>query len=283
MSINNMQFFEKPVEDLIRERTSIRSYNGAVLDKETSYKVNNFLNSTKGPVDAPIRFEVINAFDSKEKLGTYGVIKGTGSFIACAINNSKDGLINLGFVLEKGILYATSLGLGTCWLGGTFKKSVFAKVMNLSQDEILPIVSPIGYPSSSRRLLDTTMRFFAGSKSRKPWADIFFEGSFGNGLTEETAGDYALPLEMLRLAPSASNKQPWRVVKDKDNNRFDFYLERAKGYGGALGYDIQMVDMGIGMCHFELTLRELGLEGRWEKVEVGSDVGREYVMSWVCR
>lgn len=279
MNINSRQLFDKPVEDLIRMRTSVRSYNGTVLDKETADKISNFLKNSKGPFNAPVRFQLINSSDSNEKLGTYGVIKGTGSFIACAITNSTEGLINLGFILENAILYSTSLGLGTCWIGGTFKKSVFAKAMNLEPSEILPIITPVGYPSSSRRLLDTTMRFVAGSKKRKPWSNIFFDTNFDNNLTEASADDYVLPLEMLRLSPSASNKQPWRIVKD--NNRYNFYLEHAKGYGEALGYDIQMVDMGIAMCHFELTLRELGLKGHWEKLNLTSNSGREYIMSWI--
>ena len=47
--------------------------------------------------------------------------------------------------MESLILYATSLGLGTCWIGGTFKKGQFAKAIDLKGDEILPIVLPIGY------------------------------------------------------------------------------------------------------------------------------------------
>ena len=41
------------------------------------------------------------------------------------------------------------------------------------------------------------------------------KNSFAEPLTEEEAGDYQFPLEMLRLAPSAVNKQPWRVVADE--------------------------------------------------------------------
>lgn len=52
--------------------------------------------------------------------------------------------------MEELILYATSLGLGTCWIGGTFKKGQFAKAMEVNQEEILPIISPIGYESENK-------------------------------------------------------------------------------------------------------------------------------------
>ena len=74
-------------------------------------------------------------------------------------------------------------------------------------------------------------------------------------------------LEVVRWAPSASNKQPWRVVRGR--KRWHFYLARTKGYGKGLLTslvklaDLQRVDMGIAMCHFELAAREAGIEGRW--------------------
>ncbi|MBC8060225.1 MAG: nitroreductase family protein [Clostridiaceae bacterium] len=286
MEFNNTQLFEKPITQIIKERTSIRSYNSQPLDSTVADKVIHLLNESKGPFDIDTRFNLVNAnldhIDSNLKLGTYGVIKGTSWFIASAVKNTSTSLIELGYKLEKGILYATSLGLGTCWLGGTFKKGEFAKVMNLKEDEILPIITPIGYSSESRRLMDSFIRLTAGSKNRKPWSEMFFNNNFSKPLTEALAEEYSIPLEMLRLAPSASNKQPWRIVKNGDT--YDFYLEHTKGYGKAFSYDIQMVDMGIALCHFELTSIELGLAGNWQQLKTNIKElppSTEYVISWV--
>ena len=169
MKFNNAQFFEKPITQVIRDRISIRSYNSRPLDSDVAQKVIHLLNESKGPFDIHNKFNLINAnidhIDSNLKLGTYGVIKGTSWFIACAVKNGTNNLLELGYILEKGILYATSLGLGTCWLGGTFKKGEFAKVMELKEDELLPIITPIGYASESRRLVDSFIRLTAGSKN----------------------------------------------------------------------------------------------------------------------
>ena len=45
---------------------------------------------------------------------------------------------------------------------------------------------------------------------------------------------------------------------------------------------IQRLDMGIAMCHFELTANEQGLNGSWNKdgYESGSDK-LIYIASWV--
>jgi hypothetical protein len=48
--------------------------------------------------------------------------------------------------------------------------------------------------------------------------------------------------------------------------------------------DIQRLDMGIAMCHFELTARELGLPGKWACAEPSikkPDGLTEYTVSWV--
>jgi hypothetical protein len=47
--------------------------------------------------------------------------------------------------------------------------------------------------------------------------------------------------------------------------------------------DLQRVDMGIAMCHFELTARELGLGGRWvvdDPCIEKPDETSEYTTSW---
>jgi len=65
-------------------------------------------------------------------------------------------------------------------------------------------------------------------------------------------------LEMVWLGPSASNKQPWRVLKA--NEVLHFYLQYTASYE-KMPYDIQRCDMGIAMAHFELTMDELGVGG----------------------
>lgn len=102
------------------------------------------------------------------------------------------------------------------------------------------------------------------------------------------AGRYAEPLEMLPLGPSASNKQPWRVVQGGE--AWHFYLQRTPGYGkGSLLFgvlrlaDLQRVDIGIAMCHFEMTAGEFGLKGKWEVCDPGlavPDAGTEYIVTW---
>jgi hypothetical protein len=93
---------------------------------------------------------------------------------------------------------------------------------------------------------------------RNPFETLFFDGSFDTPLSEEKAGDLRIPLEMVRLAPSAVNKQPWRVVIT--DHQAHFYEYRSRGYMDGTGWDIQKIDMGIALSHFELAAGECGLE-----------------------
>ena len=276
----------KPVSEVIKARTAVRTYKVQPLSADLEEKLAGFFPGLTGPFGIKTRFKLIDSDmaqkESGIKLGTYGVIKGASKFLAAAVEKADKDLEEFGYLLEKLILYATSLGLGTCWLGGSFKQSEFAKAVDLKENEIIPAVTPVGYPSGSKSLLESIMRFSARSDTRKGWNELFFDRSFANPLCQAGTGKYAVPLEMVRLAPSASNKQPWRIVRAHD--RFHFYLQHTKGYAKMLPYDIQRLDIGIAMCHFELTAKEAGIKGNWEILNPGTENIPQlcdYVVSWV--
>ena len=281
------QYFNNSINDVIKSRTSVRTYKEDKLTDEIKLKLISYAKNIKGPFNSKFRFEIIDDTDTIEKtggkIGTYGVIKGAKSYIAGIVEYGEHSLEQLGYTFEKLILYATSLDIGTCWLGGTFTKSGFERIANLKDNELMPVITPIVYIEDKKRMLDRLMRTMAGSNNRKDWSELFYNNSFDTPLTEQEAGKYSTALEMVRIAPSASNKQPWRIVKD--NNTFHFYLKHNKGYGKALGIDIQKIDIGIAMCHFEMTLNELGINGSWtinKPKNMGCSIDTEYIVSWNC-
>lgn len=276
----------KSIYDIILQRNSCRTFDGNPLNPGERTAVNALLSSEyRGPFGNRIRLKLIDLDQSERdelhSLGTYGMIHGARLFIAGAVANQPRAMADYGYCLEKVILELTRMGLGTCWLGGTFNHSGFAKKVGLSEGELLPAVTPLGRPAARRSFLDSAVRTFAGSKHRKPWPELFFKGDFTTPLTENEAGSYTQPLEAVRVAPSASNKQPWRVVRDETG--FHFFLERTPGYdklGGKISF--QEIDMGIALCHFELVARDLKLPGGWRKEPPGLEAGgREYILSWM--
>lgn len=272
--------------EIIERRISVRSYTAAAVSEELKLTIEERCrNLGSGPFGATLRFRLLS-FEplSKEelrRLGTYGMIKGARLYLLGAVKEGKGALEDLGYCMEKIILEATALGLGTCWLGGTFKRSAFAEKMELAAGELLPAITPLGYPLEEMSTADRMIRSGAGSNRRKPWPALFYEADGKTALTETSAGPYSQALEAVRLGPSASNRQPWRLIRDKQG-LYHLYLSENKIYNRMLGkIRIQNIDMGIAMSHFELVARDLGLEGKWEvKSQATTYPGLQYVATW---
>lgn len=273
--------YQTSLIELIKIRKSSRTFEDRPIETSALKKMNDFLSQINKEIQIKARFIVTIsevAKGSSTKLGTYGVITGAHTFIIGIVDKDEKDVAAFGYMFEKIILFATDLGLQTCWLGGTFNKGNFTKNTELGDNEIIPIVSPLGYRKEKKKLLESAMRSLAGSDQRKPWNELFFNKDSSTSLSESVAGGYALALEMLRLSPSASNKQPWRVIMT--HNRFDFYLARTAGYQ-RMGFDLQKNDIGIAMCHFELSAIELGLKGRWKVYgNIDTSAEWEYVTTW---
>ncbi len=282
----------KPITEVIKQRFSCRAYQDKPITEEHQRLMREFMGSYHiGPLGTRSRFTLIAATESDRKslkgLGTYGFIKRAAGFIVGAIEMGQKNLEDYGYLLEHTILHATDIGLGTCWLGGSFTKSRFAEKIDARSTELVPAVTAIGYIGDGT-IVSGLIRRRAGALQRLPGEQLFFDRKFGQALTAAEAGVYAVPLEMVRWAPSASNRQPWRIVRY--GNAWHFYLQRIKGYGkGSLLYnvlrlaDLQRVDIGIAMCHFELTAYELGIKGVWILDEPGIEKpqGAEYIVSWI--
>jgi nitroreductase len=284
--------FNLPISQLIRKRFSCRTYRAEPVKENHLADLEAFiLNNHISPFGSKIRFRLIAAKESDSQvlrgLGTYGFIKDPAGFILGACPDLPDSLLDFGYLLESIILKATDLGIGTCWLGGTFRKSRFEKIMVLEEGEIIPSVASIGYPANGQAWIDRASRLYAGADHRLTWEELFFTDNFGDPLSKELSEDYAEPLEAVRLAPSASNRQPWRILRSGKN--WHFYLKRTPNYPSPLFdfliglADLQRIDLGIAMSHFELSALELGLQGHWIFTDPGfylPDEYLEYTATW---
>jgi hypothetical protein len=283
--------FNQPITDIIKQRYSCRKYKESAIDEPIVNNIKNFIfTNNDAPFKSQIRLVVASSMkgDSEELkgLGTYGFIRNPAGFIIGIGEPSEKYLEDFGYLMEKNILYATSLGIGSCWLGASFKKSSFENRAQINGSEEVLAVVAFGYSSENKSIFDRIVRFSIKAGSRKPWNELFYDGDFSAPL-ERNTDKYAEVLEMTRLAPSAGNLQPWRIVKDRKGCSYHFYLERKKGYDKLMTNrnraDLQRIDMGIAMCHFDHTAREMNLAGVWEIAdpEIGSNgTLREYIASW---
>ncbi len=280
--------FSKPIFQLIKERTSWRSYSDKPLEKDLREDLKDILKIKQvvSPfsIAGKCRFELISLseFDPEEKkrLGTYGIIKGAQDFIVGAVEKSKYDRENYGYLMESIILKITDLGLGTCWLGGFFNRSIFSAKINISSEETIPAISPVGYKPANRSTRGKLIRSYIKANKRYPWDQLFFENNFSKPLVEEDLDEYGILLEMVRLGPSASNRQPWRIFKEPDKNIFHFYILYSKKENDYNKF--RRIDIGIAVSHFNLTAAELKLSGKWEfnNPELPDSKGLLYIISW---
>lgn len=160
-----------------------------------------------------------------------GTLLGMGRITGCTtvaavIANASEPLSRLhaGILGEAFVLEATSLGLGTCWVSGTYRKRVLS-VPLLDAEAVLCVIAvgvplPGGVDASSRR--------------RKPIERI----AQGYDRWPATCRDVA---RAVQAAPSAMNMQPWQLRLDGHRFMLD-------------GSDRAQLDLGIALCHAELTL-----------------------------
>lgn len=216
------------------------------------------------------------------RMGTFGLIASASGFLVPAVRNAPFAMESVGYSLEQVILGATSLGIGSCWIGGVFSRARANEVARAGKDEIVPVIAAIGHPASQRSLADRIVTGAAQSRVRKPLSEIFFSvaakphDSADAGVESASAAGLAVSwdtiLEMVRIAPSASNKQPWRIVQASGTLQFVFFMEENVRYNNSLGdVHLQNIDMGIAMCHFNAAAEAFNLAGTWRSLAENKD------------
>ena len=233
-----------PAKELIKKRKSVRTFDGRSL--------------------------------SAEHLKTL-VILGEEKYLAAKVKRVPRYEIALGYSFEEACLYALSLGIGTVMLAASLNRSAFEKAINVGADEVMPVASPLGYPAEKKSMREKLMRKGIKADERLPFEQLFFEGDFSRPLAESNT--FAEALSMARLAPSAANKQPWRAVVIGDTVHFYEYKTMKDSPLG----DIQKVDMGIALCHFDLTMQENGHTGAFVFEDPGLEVPEyvHYIVTYV--
>ncbi|MDO9066225.1 MAG: nitroreductase family protein, partial [Chloroflexota bacterium] len=170
------------ITGIIGKRFSCRTYLDRPLAAEARERLLDFVGTlTVGPLGSPARFHLIATADedrdSLRGLGTCGFIKGARAFLVGAAPPAPKNLEDYGYLMERLVLLATELDLGTCWLGGTFTRSGFAQKIQAAPDEIIPAVSPVGYIADPARARNSELRRRVGSDHRLAWEQMFFQGT----------------------------------------------------------------------------------------------------------
>lgn len=241
--------------DIMKNRRSVRTFQES-LRQEDLKQLEEYLTAIGNPFDVPVTFQILNA---EEHGLSSPVIVGAEMYMAAKVERVPNFEIALGYSFEQACLYACGLGIGTVILAASMNRRAFEKAMDVQPHEVMPVVSPLGYPAKKKSVRETMMRKAFKADQRKPFETLFSADFFDTELTSEEAGVFGEALEMVRWAPSATNQQPWRAVVKEHVVHF---YEKQSIKESALG-DIQKVDLGIALCHFDLAMKERDHQGQF--------------------
>ncbi len=207
------------LQDMIDRRRSVRSYLAEPLTEEECTRIEELIEDAE-PLFADLAYgwRMVSAKDCTTLQKWRNP-----QFLAIFTDGTDDGLMNAGFVFQQLDLQLQMMGYGTCWIGlGSLNDSV-SPPEGMKLALLMAIGKPAGVPQ----------REGAADFKRKAISEI-------SDVPDER-------LEPLRLAPSATNSQPWFVTHQGDV----LHLFRAQ-WGPirqrALGR-CNKIDMGIGLAH----------------------------------
>jgi len=241
------------LQDAIKIRRSRRKYIPEPLKSSSEVSLQELIDEYNNKENLDIRLVVDNgkAFEGLRK--SYGMFSGVRNYIGL-IECKADPvyLEKLGYYGELLILHATALGLGTCWVGGTFHRA--SCPFNLSQGESIHCVITVGRVQEKLSKREKFIYKLTHRKSKiaeqmytsdSPTPDWFLSG-----------------MKAVELAPSAVNRQP--VMFTYKDGIVTASVKDITGEGLAL-------DLGIAKLHFELGAGggtwEFGNNKRFTKAE----------------
>ena len=240
--------------EAMKERRSVRSYDGNGISDNQKEMLLKAAEEAYDPFGGKVTIR-LKKFDLKGgyKPSTYGMISGAEDFFMLAMGSDEASALSAGFRFEQVVLKAWEMGLGTCWIAGTFNGSDFEKGESWPAGEEVKVVCPVGV-AKRPSVMEKFARFTLGSKNRKPFDELFFSKDFTAPVEEGST--FREALEMLRLSPSSTNSQPWRALVEGETVHF-YYKPKSK---------ISDLDTAIGMCQFWETEKFNGKSGRFHKV-----------------
>lgn len=259
MEIPHLGFDSRRLLGAIARRKSSRTFNGLKIDQSALAALESDIKALT-PLLPGVELPVIRIIESDSapgKLGTYGFITGARQFLAMASAGGDAPRVQAGYMFELLVLAATDRGLGTCWLGGTFRQGRFAEAMGDCGDREVVIVSPVGHATQKMRFAERMMRRVVKSAVRRPFETLF------SGVAPDTA--VGRILEAVRLAPSSTNSQPWRAEVSTAGGTLSVKFSCATSNA------FSAIDMGIAYAHFAVASEAEGLA--WEIADSGSPLG----------
>ncbi len=218
------------LSDAAKIRISRRTYIKKPLPEEKKLALEQIISDINAKSGLHIEL-----MDDGEKcfstINSYGFFSGVRNYFALAgAENDPEMRRKIGYYGEELVLTATAMGLGTCWVAGSYKKSESSFTPAEGESFVCAIaVGEVEKENLREKSLAKTIK-----TKRKTIAEM-----------SEISGNapewFIKGVEAATLAPSARNKQPVKFIWNG---------QATATVSGDAGYN--QIDLGIAEYHFEL-------------------------------
>lgn len=219
--------------EAIQARTSVRAYSSMEIsdaDLEPIMMAMDIFNKESG-LTMEFMKDGSAAFDGITK--SYGMFKDVrGLIVLKGPSDDIDLDEKAGYFGELLVLEATVVGLGTCFVAGTYDPSA----ISIKDGERLVCVVTVGYPKEKRPFREKLIKKFTSSKASVE-THLTSSGECPQWVSDGV--DAAL------RAPSAMNRKP--VKFRYDNDELTIYVDGEGGYN--------MIDLGIAKANFVTAVK----------------------------
>jgi nitroreductase len=277
------QSYSMPMNILetIQKRKSCRTFNPVFLSPADKKILEYYISKNENLIgEEVLKLSIIEKKEDDKKMKlNYGTIQGHNTYLLGTSKSSVDSRVNYGYLMEKVVLKATETGISTCWIG-YFDHTYFNEIITDNGFEIPGIVI-LGYSKERQTNSEKFTRFAVNASKRLEWEKLFFNYRSGTPLKPDLVKEYYDSLEMVRLAPSSGNTQPWKIFFDDAIKEFHFFKKPVNERYEKIG--LHDIDLGIALSHFELTSFYNNLSGSWMKYpkeEIISNNDMQYIITW---
>jgi hypothetical protein len=232
--------------EAINVRSSRRTYLETPIAKDKEKKLTDMINlvNEQGNLCMKLIQNEPTAFGKLSK--SYGMFKGVKNYILLIGKTEPNVKEKLGYYGEKLVLLATQLELGTCWVGGTFDRSIGATYIQAG--ETFCGVITIGHVETDKSWKEKLISKATHRKTKAISEMMKAEGEVPEWFLEG--------MKAVQKAPSAVNAQP--VI-------FTYQKGAVSAYVASEKYGHEKVDLGIAKLHFEIGAGG----GAWELKDKG--------------
>ncbi len=240
----------------IFKRKSIRKFDLTPLDDKVLEEISDYLHSLD-PIynDIKTEFKIVGTDRVKRRM-----MRKAPHYIA-AFSELKDGyLTNIGFIMQHMDLFFSANGLGSCWQGIPAPTKDLLASSNLK----FVIFLVFGRPKDPQLL------------HRKNITG--FKRKFLREITDVSNADEIM--ETARLAPSATNRQPWFFTGT--GSLIHAYAVNSGFLRSLVAKKYPPIDLGIALCHLKIAAEHFGKEAEIvfdEEARINASRGYNYIAS----